>query len=268
MIRCLNQTFDRYTSMKVNDIHLKKKNDFINDLKSFMRLNRNTYDVHFKKNARTSRDPYYKIDSLIWSTVYFEKIDRYDADNYSMAEYLIENYNQLKDATFDQFETMTFTQFSPFFQKPSPSPHAEILAKNPPLSREEFNAELDSANPVKKFFYTYQQSEEEQLEYEERIKQLPLHAESKQSQSVIGRHVDTIKFKIGQTQQKFQTLDTFDYFEEQEEASLEKEKKEQKYLFANKKRNSDLSLLLKDGKIDELRKKIRLSSQSISASSN
>lgn len=99
MIKCLIQTFDRYTSMKVNDIHLKKKNDFINDLKTFMQLNRNTYDVHFKKNPRTSKDPYFKADALIWSTTYFEKIDRYDDDNYLMAEYLIENFNMFKSTT-------------------------------------------------------------------------------------------------------------------------------------------------------------------------
>jgi hypothetical protein len=95
--------------MKVNDIHLKKKNDFINDLKTFMRLNRNTYDVHFKKNARTSKDPYFKADALVWSTVYFEKIDRYDFDNYTMAEYLIENYHMIRGASFEQFETLTYT---------------------------------------------------------------------------------------------------------------------------------------------------------------
>ena len=178
MIRCLNQTFEKYTSMRVNDIHLKKKNDFINDLKTFMRLNRNTYDVHFKKSSRTSKDPYYKADALIWSTVYFEKIDRYDHDNYLMAEYLIENFNMLKGCTLEEIETMTFVWFSPFYKKPSPTPHAEIIAKNPPLTKEEFNAELDSPNPVKKFFYTYKETDEEYAEYEERVRQLPLHAES------------------------------------------------------------------------------------------
>lgn len=99
MIKSLNDAFERYTSMKVNNIHLKKKNDFILDLKGFMKLNRNTYEIHFKKNPRTSKDPYYKADALVWSTIYFEKIDRYDEANYRMAEYMIENFNMLKNTT-------------------------------------------------------------------------------------------------------------------------------------------------------------------------
>lgn len=86
---------------------------------------------------------------------------------------------------------------------------------------------------------------------------MPLHAESKQAKSVVGRHVDTLKFKIGQTTQKYQTLDTFDYFEEQEEADEEQKKLEEKYVFANKKKDADLGLLINDGKIEEMRKKIR-----------
>jgi len=78
---------------------------------------------------------------------------------------------------------------------------------------------------------------------------------------VVSRHLENIKFKIGQTSQKYQTLDTFDFFEEQEESDAKKKEEQQKYLFANGKKDRDLNLLIKDGNIEEFRKKLREKSQ-------
>ena len=46
--------------------HLKKKHDFIRDVNHFMMNNRLAYDRHFNKNSKTSSNPYYKIDALVW----------------------------------------------------------------------------------------------------------------------------------------------------------------------------------------------------------
>lgn len=69
--------------------------------------------------------------------------------------------------------------------------------------------------------------------------------------------MDKLLYKIDYTAQKFHTLDTYDYFEEQEEAVRERKKQEDKYLFANKKKDNDLYLLIKEGNIEKMRKKIR-----------
>ena len=58
--------FKRFTTEKGNRIHLKKKHDFIRDVNHFMMNNRLAYDRHFNKNPKTSSNPYYKIDALVW----------------------------------------------------------------------------------------------------------------------------------------------------------------------------------------------------------
>jgi hypothetical protein len=45
-------------------------------------------------------DPYYKLDALIWSCIYHEKVPRYSEKVYKMSEYLIQHYNYLKSLSF------------------------------------------------------------------------------------------------------------------------------------------------------------------------
>lgn len=72
---------------RIGKIHLKKKNDFIKDVNHFMVNNRNAFDRHF--NVLYKNDPYEKIDALVWSTIFFEKVERYSEEVYLMSEYLI-----------------------------------------------------------------------------------------------------------------------------------------------------------------------------------
>lgn len=86
----LEYVFKKYTVDNVGKIHLKKKNDFIKDVNHFMSNNRKAYDRHF--NTLYKDDPYQKIDALVWSSVYFEKLERYSEDIYLMSEYIMQNY--------------------------------------------------------------------------------------------------------------------------------------------------------------------------------
>lgn len=72
---------------RIGKIHLKKKNDFIKDVNHFMIHNRNALTKHFKSTYK--HNPYEKIDALIWSTIFFEKVHRYSDEVYLMSEYLI-----------------------------------------------------------------------------------------------------------------------------------------------------------------------------------
>jgi len=101
LARLLEESFTQITNIKVTKIHLKKKNDFIKDLNSFMRLNRNSFEKHFQKNPITSVNPVYKIDSLVWSTIFFEKVDRYSDEVYMISEYLLQHYDYIKALSFD-----------------------------------------------------------------------------------------------------------------------------------------------------------------------
>lgn len=66
MAKGMEQEFRRLTLEKANKIHLKKKNDFIKDVSHYMKNNRASYDRHFNTNPKTSINPYYKLDALIW----------------------------------------------------------------------------------------------------------------------------------------------------------------------------------------------------------
>lgn len=76
----------------MNRIHLKKKNDFVKDVNHFMMNIRNFLDDHFNKNEKSKSNPYYQIDSLVWSTIYFEKVPRYSNLVYLTSEYMIKQY--------------------------------------------------------------------------------------------------------------------------------------------------------------------------------
>lgn len=49
--------------------------------------NRMAFDRHF--NNLYIEDPYQKIDALVWSSIFFEKVERYSDEVYLMSEYFI-----------------------------------------------------------------------------------------------------------------------------------------------------------------------------------
>ncbi len=69
--------FELFVGREVTHIHLKKKNDFTGNLNYFKNLNQNLFEKHFFSNPKTSQNPYYKIDALVWSAIFFEKVERY-----------------------------------------------------------------------------------------------------------------------------------------------------------------------------------------------
>lgn len=55
-----------------------------------MQSNRNALHTHVYNNPFSKKGDngiYYKLDALIWSTIYFEKVPRYSPEVYMMTEY-------------------------------------------------------------------------------------------------------------------------------------------------------------------------------------
>lgn len=235
MKKILLETFNRYIDMKVSGIHLKKKNDFIKDLTTFMRLNRNTFDRHFNLNVKTAHNPIYKIDSLIWSTVFFEKVDRYSPIVYRMGEYLLKNYQAIKKLSLLDIEKglINFDIFRMDFDYKE-----QILEVNPQLTKEEFEAELDSPNEIKKFFYTY-----DDPDYV-----MPIDAEK---ENMINHRFDNVLRKIDRVTKKYHTLDSYDYFEDVEASKKDEIEKEKKYVWKKKKIKIWLCLLKVKKKLEK-----------------
>ena len=101
--KILDEYIAKYTSQEIGKIHLRKKNDFIRDVDSYMKVSRNYLDYHFNKNSVTVKNNYYKLDALVWSVIFFEKIPRYSEQVYLMTEYVKANYDYIQGLNFDRF---------------------------------------------------------------------------------------------------------------------------------------------------------------------
>lgn len=113
---------------------------------------RRNFDFHFFINAKSVEDPYYKLDALVWSSIYHEKVPRYSEKVYKMAEYFIQHYNYLKTLSFTEVEQCAIEWCAyrvPFNYK------NKLIKVNPPLSEEEFEKEFNSPYKVKKFHYNF-----------------------------------------------------------------------------------------------------------------
>ena len=238
MIKHLQTVFDGIMDMRVTGLYLKSKQDFIKDLTAFMRLNRNLFDKHFTKDIKTSKNPIYKIDSLIWSTVLFEKVDRYSPLVYRMGEYLLKNYQFVQKLDFEDLVRCNL-EFDIF--RMSMDFQQRITEVNPQLTPEEFEAELDSEEPIKKFFYTYDDPDFK----------MPIDIEKK---NVIDHRLDEVVLKFGRILNKYHTHDTYDHFEEVEETERELKKREKKYVWKAKGlKDGDIKLLVANDEIARVR---------------
>lgn len=243
LIKIISESYSQITNFKVMKIHLKKKNDFIKDLNSFMKQNRNSFERHFEIDPKTSVNPYYKIDALIWSTVFFEKVDRYADSVYIVAEYLMQHYEYINTLSYDDIIDGRLAWDA--YRVPQEY-KTKICKVNPPLSKAEFEAELSNPNEIKKFFYTYDASETEK-------QAMPIDIELNNK---INYRVELMKRKLIEVANKYHTIDTFDYFAEREVKEEDQVAQEKKYVWKSKDTIGDLALM-GEKSLSNLKQKIR-----------
>lgn len=65
------------TNQEMDDVEVLRKAKKIEDIDNYMFAIRRNYDFHFFINGKSAEDPYYKLDSLVWSCVFHEKVPRY-----------------------------------------------------------------------------------------------------------------------------------------------------------------------------------------------
>ena len=250
LVKIITESYSQITNFKVMKIHLKKKNDFIKDLNSFMKQNRNSFERHFELNPKTSVNPYHKIDALVWSAVFFEKVDRYADSVYIVAEYLMQHYDYINTLSYEDIVDGRIAWDAyrvPLDYK------TKICKVNPPLSQEDFEAELNSPNENKKFFYTYEDDKEaEQFD-------MPIDLELNNK---INYRVELMKRKLIEVSQKYHSIDTFDYFAEREVREEDRVADEKKYVWKSKDTIGDL-VLMNDNRLQTLKQKIKDSRKDI-----
>ena len=99
-------------------------------------------------------NPLIKLDALVWSFVFFEKVPRYSDEVYFIADYIDKHVKILKKISIEKIENGEFE----FDIYRSEIDFKEKLIKlNGYLTPEEFAEEEKSERKIKKYHYNYKE---------------------------------------------------------------------------------------------------------------
>jgi len=233
MAKHMEYLFRKYSVEKTNRIHLKKKNDFVRDVNHFMLNNRIAYDHHFNKHPITSNNPYIKMDSLIWSTIFFEKVPRYSDVVYLLSEYVIKHFEYFQRLEMSDFLNADI-EWDVFRITVNYKAHLQTV--NVPLTDEQLKTEVESDAKIKKHYYSYDDPNSE----------LPINTEIN---NPVDRRFVKINEQVYDTLRKYDNLEKYDFYTERDEKEKEIKKKDAKYVWGSKKAS-----LEKQGNLDDLKK--------------
>lgn len=153
----LIETFNKMTNEEMEDVDVLRKAKKIEDIDNYMYAIRRNFDFHFFINGKSADNPYYKLDALVWSCIFHEKVPRYSDQVYRMSEYFVQHFKYLKSVKFTDIEKADLDWCAyrvPFnYQN-------KVVRINPPLSEEEFEKEHDSSYKVKKYHYSFRREQE------------------------------------------------------------------------------------------------------------
>ena len=144
---------------EMEDVEVLRKHKKIEELDNYLYAIRQNLDYHFFIHGISSLQPEYKMDALVWSSVFHEKVPRYSPHVYKTAAYIIEQFKYAKTLSYSDIEKGN-VRFSTARIPANPRESFTRLAANVPLSAEEFEKEKDSPYKVKKYHYNYKHPEE------------------------------------------------------------------------------------------------------------
>lgn len=85
----LLEAFNKMTNQEMENVDVLRKAKKIEDIENYMFAIRRNLDFHFFINGKSVDNPYYKLDALVWSSIFHEKVPRYSHSVYMMSEYLV-----------------------------------------------------------------------------------------------------------------------------------------------------------------------------------
>lgn len=83
----LIEAYNKLTDTEMQDVDVLRKQKKIDEIDNYMHAIRRNFDFHFYINSKSTENFYYKLDALVWSSIYHEKVPRYSDKVYKMAEY-------------------------------------------------------------------------------------------------------------------------------------------------------------------------------------
>lgn len=81
--------YNKMTDQEMNNVDVLRKAKKIEDIDNYMYAIRRNLDFHFFINGKSVDNPYYKLDALVWSSIFHEKVPRYSQQVYKMSEYIV-----------------------------------------------------------------------------------------------------------------------------------------------------------------------------------
>jgi len=113
---------------------------------------------HFYIYNTTVENNFFKIDALVWTYIFREKIPRYDDKIYKMCHYIIYHFNKFKELSYNDFKNLNFT-FD--LENSIPINYKDIVQKyNPALSPNQLYLENYNNFAYRTYVYSYKKDSE------------------------------------------------------------------------------------------------------------
>lgn len=141
-----------YANQEFQQVDTLRKISKFKNIQELYEDQKNTLHMHFNIYNPTVENNFFKIDALVWSQIFREKIPRYDDRVYKMSHYIIHHFNRFKELNFYDFENFNVSfdlNCIPFNYKNS------VLVHNEKLSVENLFKEQYSDFIYKKYYYDY-----------------------------------------------------------------------------------------------------------------
>jgi len=140
-------------------VEVLRRHKKLEDIENYLFAIRKNLDFHFMINGASVFENEFKLDALVWSAIFHEKVPRYSDRVYKMSSYLMEHHRYLKTLKFTEIEAGMIdwsVNRVPFNCRE----RFTRIKANTPLSPEEFENEFESPYKTKKYNYNYRHDEE------------------------------------------------------------------------------------------------------------
>jgi hypothetical protein len=77
-----------------------RKNKKLESIENYLFAIRRNFDFHFFINGKSAENNYFKLDALVWSCIFHEKVPRYSDKVYKMAEYFKQHFDYINTLSF------------------------------------------------------------------------------------------------------------------------------------------------------------------------
>jgi hypothetical protein len=104
----LIEGFNLMINTEMEDVQVLRKHKKIEELDNYLHAIRQNLDYHFFIHGISSVTPEFKLDALVWSCIFHEKVPRYSDQVYKTSMYLLKHYQYMRTLSFTDIEKGNF----------------------------------------------------------------------------------------------------------------------------------------------------------------